>query len=267
MDFILDASDNQLRALLLAATGLVLMAVTVATARRPAVAVPEFGTYLDRWQVLHGGYDVRTGSRWLRGWLSLAYRVARPLARAGVMPDVLTLWTVWLACAVLVPAAAGGRWPMLAASVLVLSGLGDTLDGCVAVLTNRATTWGYVLDSVVDRVNDVIYLLAIVAMGAPAQVAILCGVVFFLLEYLRARAANAGGGEIGAITVGERANRVIFCALGIGFGGVFVGHAQRVATWAVAGLTAVSVIGLVQLVVAVRRRLSGVHAGAREAVG
>jgi CDP-diacylglycerol--glycerol-3-phosphate 3-phosphatidyltransferase len=173
-----------------------------------------------------------------------------------VLPDVLTLWSVWLAFAVFVPAAAGGRWPILAGWILVASGLGDTLDGCVAALTNRATRWGYVLDSAVDRVNDIIYLLAVVSVGAPLALAIFTGSVFFLLEYVRARAGNAGGGEIGAVTVGERANRVILCSAAIHFGGVFAGHAELVATIGLSLLAILSVAGFVQLVVAVRRRLA-----------
>jgi CDP-diacylglycerol--glycerol-3-phosphate 3-phosphatidyltransferase len=55
---------------------------------------------------------------------------------------------------------------MLAGWVLVASGLFDTLDGCVAVLEKRTTKWGYVLDSAVDRLNDVIYLAAVVSVGA-----------------------------------------------------------------------------------------------------
>jgi hypothetical protein len=81
------------------------------------------------------------------GLAALSYRIARPLACRGIVPNLLTVWSVWLVFAVFVPASASGRWPVLAAWMLVLSGLADTIDGCVAVLTDRATQWGYVLDS------------------------------------------------------------------------------------------------------------------------
>lgn len=241
-------------ALLTAAVALAV--VTAVSARPPSAPVPDLDGYFARWQRLHGGYDPRTGSRWLHGWLALSYRVARPLAGRGVQPDVLTTWSVWLAVAVLVLAQAGGRWPVLAAWLLVASGLGDTLDGAVAALTERATRWGYVLDSVVDRVNDVIYLLAVVAVGAPPALAVGCGLAFLLLEYVRARSANAGGGEIGTVTVGERANRVIFCALALLVTGAVPARAAPLATAALAALTLLSAIGLVQLLIAVRRELS-----------
>jgi phosphatidylglycerophosphate synthase len=239
-------------ALLLGAVALA--ALALATARRPDRPILDRDGYFARWRTLHGDYDPR-GNPWLYGWLTLSYWIARPLARRGVLPDVVTLWSVWLAFAVFVPAAAGGRWPILAGWVLVFSGLGDGIDGCVAVLTDRATRWGYVLDSAVDRVNDVIYLFAIVSVGGPAALAIAAGIAFGLLEYVRARASNAGMGDVGVVTVGERAMRVIFCSAGIHFGGVFIGHAELVATLGLAALTTFSIVGLGQLLWAVRREL------------
>lgn len=240
----------------LLAVAAALMAVSLRTARRPAGPVPSFDEYLDRWAPLHGGYEAR-GNPWLAGWLRLSYAVARPLARRGVLPDVVTVWGIWLALAVFVPAQAGGRWPLLAGWVLVASGLADTLDGAVAVLTDRATRWGYVLDSLVDRVVDLVYLAAVVGVGGRADLAVAAGVAFFLLEYLRARAGNAGMGEIGVVTVGERAMRVIFCALGIFAGGLFPTRAPLLASLTLAVLAAFSLAGFFQLVAAVRQRLAG----------
>lgn len=243
----------------LALTGVALLTLTVVTARAPAAAVPGRQGYLDRWQRLHGGHDPRTNV-WLRGWLMLAYTIARPLARRGTQPHVLTLWTTWLALAVIATAQAGGRWPILGGAVLVASGLGDTLDGAVAALTERATRWGYVVDSMVDRLNDGAYLVAVWLLGAPGWLATGTGVTFGLLEYLRARAANAGAGEVGAVTVGERSTRVILCAAALLAGGAVVDRAELVVTLATAVLAVLSLVGLVQLTVAVRRRLGQVPA-------
>ena len=57
---------------------------------------------------------------------------------------------------------------------------------------------------IVDRCSDVVWVLAAVAVGCPLELAlaVVCGV--FLLEYLRARAGNAGFGEVGTVTVAER---------------------------------------------------------------
>lgn len=239
----------------LAVAGLLLVVLALVTARRPEHEIPDRDGYFDRWSALHGGYDPRTGNPWLRGWLTMVYTIARPLARRGVQPDVLTISSIWLAGAVFVPADIGGRWAMLAGWVLVASGLFDTLDGCVAVLENRTSKWGYVLDSAVDRVNDAIYLAAVVSVGAPLELAIVCGFLFFFMEYVRARAGNAGGDEVGRITIAERPNRVIFLSASIHFGGVFLGQRELVATTGMALITLMTAFAVLQLLVAVRRQL------------
>jgi phosphatidylglycerophosphate synthase len=242
----------------LAVAGLLLVALALVTARRPEHEIPDRDGYFDQWSVLHGGYDPRTGNPWLRGWLTMVYAIARPLARRGVQPDVLTLSSIWLAGAVFVPADIGGRWAMLAGWILVASGLFDTLDGCVAVLEKRTTRWGYVLDSAVDRVNDVIYLAAVVSVGAPLELAIACGFLFFFMEYVRARAGNAGGDEVGRITIAERPQRVIFLSASIHFGGVFLGHRELVATTGMALISLMTLFAVAQLLVTVRRQLLAV---------
>jgi phosphatidylglycerophosphate synthase len=239
----------------LVVAGLLLVALALVTARRPEHEIPDRDGYFDRWSALHGGYDPRTGNPWLRGWLTMVYTIARPLARRGVHPDVVTISSIWLAFAVFVPADVGGRWAMLAGWVLVASGLFDTLDGCVAVLEDRTTKWGYLLDSAVDRVNEAVYLAAVVSVGAPLELAIACGFLFFFMEYVRARAANAGGDDVGRITIAERPNRVIFLSASIHFGGVFLGQRELVATTGMALITAMTAVAVLQLLVAVRRQL------------
>ncbi len=185
----------------------------------------------------------------------MVYAIARPLARRGVQPDVVTISSIWLAGLVLVLSQVGGRWWIAAGWVMVASGLFDTLDGCVAVLEERTTKWGYVLDSVVDRVNDTIYLVAVVAVGCPVWLAVSCGFAFFLMEYLRARAGNAGGDEVGRITMAERPTRVILLSPSIHFSGVFLGLSDVLSVIGPSVLLAMTAISVVQLGIAVRRQL------------
>jgi CDP-diacylglycerol--glycerol-3-phosphate 3-phosphatidyltransferase len=207
--------------------------------------------YLDRWQELHAGYDPRTGSAWLRRWLTLTYRVAAPVARAGVHPDVVTLASLVLGVLAVALSAGGGVWAVGAGLLVVASGLVDNVDGCVAVLQDRVSRWGYVLDSVVDRLCDGLFLWAAVLIGCPVALAVGCGAACFLLEYLRARAGNAGRGEVDAITVAERPTRVIVLAPTLVLAAWF-----DVAGVGVALLLALTLVGLVQLLVAVRRHLA-----------
>ena len=241
--------------LVLVAVGAALVVLALATARRPTHAVPDREAYFDRWQVLHGGYDPRTGNPFLRGWLTMVFAIARPLARRGVQPDVVTLSSVWFAGLVLVLCEVGGRWWIAAGWLLVASGLFDTLDGCVAVLEDRATRWGYVLDSAVDRVNDALYLVCLVVVGCPLELAAALGFTFFFLEYLRARSGNAGGDEVGRVTVAERPTRVILLSASIHFSGVFLGLSDVLPVLGPAVLLALTVVSIAQLAVTLRRQL------------
>lgn len=190
------------------------------------------------WSALHGGLEPTPV---VRRYLAVTHRLAAPLARTGVHPDLVTLAALLVAGTVLV---LPGRWAALA---VVLSALLDALDGAVAVQQGRPSRWGYVLDSLVDRLCDGLFLGALVLAGAPAPLAVACGGLVLLLEYARARAGNAGGSEVVVLTVGERPVRVVLPALGL------LVALPAAALWV---LTATTAVGLMQLLVAVRRQLA-----------
>jgi phosphatidylglycerophosphate synthase len=211
--------------------------------------------YLDRWRTLHGGYDPRS-SRLVGPWLSTIYALARPFARIGVPPDVVTLLGLAVSGVVVWLCALGGRWVLLAAFVVGASGILDSLDGAVAVLTDRVTRWGAVLDSVVDRVSDVLYLVALWLVGAPAWACVLAGVVVLVHEYARARATAIGMDDVGVVTIGERPTRVIVVAMFLLGAGLYAGSASWWAALGAYASLAVGAVALVQLLVVVRRRLA-----------
>jgi CDP-diacylglycerol--glycerol-3-phosphate 3-phosphatidyltransferase len=209
-------------------------------------------SYLQQWSRLHGGYDPSSNAL-VRWWLSLTYDVARLPVRARVSPDLLTLLAGLASFAAAALALPGGPWLVLAAFVVVVSGLLDNLDGAVAVLTGRTTQWGYVLDSAADRVSDLAYLVALWLAGAPAALCVAGGALMFLQEFVRARAGAAGMSEVGVITVWERPTRVIVTAVFLLCAG---GSADDV--WASLGAAAwvgLGIVGLGQLLVVVRRTL------------
>lgn len=185
--------------------------------------------WLDGWQDLHGVAP----SPLVRRWLVLVHRLGSPLARTGVHPDVLTFLSLVSAGAVLlVPSWAG------VLLVVLSSGL-DGLDGCVAVLQQRASRRGYVLDSTVDRCCDVLFVVAMVRVGGPLEVGAAGGFAVLLLEYIRARA-----GEVLVVTIAERPVRVLVTVFALALDQGAVG------LWVLTGLTAA---GLLQLGAAVRR--------------
>jgi phosphatidylglycerophosphate synthase len=241
--------------LALAATAVALLARTVLTARRPVDPVPDIAGYLKRWAPLHGGYEPARGS--LAGrWLSLACLLARPLAARGVSPDLLTAWGVLASAAVAVLAAHGGRWPLLAVAVVVLAGLLDNLDGAVAILSGRTTRWGFVLDSLADRLSDAAYLLALWFLGAPGPVCVAGGSLMVLQEYARARAGNVGMREVGVVTVWERPTRVVVTAFALLACGLVPARADLLATLGAVAWILLGAVGLTQLLLVIHHRLA-----------
>jgi len=136
-----------------------------------------------------------------------------------------------------------------------LSGLLDSVDGAVAVLQQRTSAFGAVLDSVVDRVSDVLYLVAFWVAGAPLGVCVGAGVVVMVQEYARARATALGMDDIGVVTVGERPTRVIVVAMFLLAAGVYPSEAHLWVTLGAWASLGVGVVALVQLLVVVRSRL------------
>jgi phosphatidylglycerophosphate synthase len=211
--------------------------------------------YLDRWRELHGGYDPRS-SRLVGPWLAIVYSLARPVARIGAPPDLVTLLGLAVSGAALWMAALGGRWVLLSACVVGASGVLDSLDGAVAVLTGRTSRWGAVLDSVVDRLSDVLYLLTLWVVGAPGGLCVAAGVVVLTQEYARARATAIGMDDVGVVTIGERPTRVIVVAMFLLGAGIYLDSAAGWATLGAAASLVVGVVALGQLLVVVRRRLT-----------
>lgn len=197
--------------------------------------------FLTRWSELHGGYDPRTGSRLARGWLALVLALARRLTWAR--PDGLTALGVLAAG---IACWTAGSAPLGAAALVLVAALLDGLDGAVAVLTRRDSRFGFVLDSVADRLADVLFLVALARAGAPAAVCVGAGGAIGLLEYARARAGAAGMTEVGVVTVAERPVRVVVTMLALAV-------APAAGAWLLLGLAAVA---LVQLLTTVRRRLA-----------
>ncbi|SEO97887.1 CDP-alcohol phosphatidyltransferase family protein [Trujillonella endophytica] len=213
--------------------------------------------YLAAWARWHGGTDP-AASRLVRGWLTAAYTLARPVA--GLPPVVATAVGLLVAVASVGPALAGGYW-LLAAGVLVgLSGLLDSLDGALAIATGRASRRGYVLDSAVDRLTEAAYAAALWAAGAPGWLAVVFGALCWLPDYLRARAGQAGVAETGDISVWERPTRVAMTGMTLVGAGVVAGAGSDVPAVVVTTGTAVGallgVVAVAQLGRAIRRALA-----------
>ncbi|NMO93091.1 CDP-alcohol phosphatidyltransferase family protein [Actinomycetospora sp. TBRC 11914] len=218
--------------------------------------VLDLESYIERWSRAHGGYDVRS-SRPTLAWLRLAHRCASPLARRRVPPTAVTYTGGVLAVAVGAVAALGGRWPLLAAVLVLVVAVLDGVDGALAEMTDTATAWGRILDQLVDRVGDVAMLVGLWALGAPGPVCAAAAVLTVFDEAVRASAGAEGVVEVGLVSVPERPTRLVLGSLSLLGAGAVPSVAPLVVTGGATAWAVLALAATLQLVVNVRRLLHG----------
>jgi CDP-diacylglycerol---glycerol-3-phosphate 3-phosphatidyltransferase len=237
----------------------------VATARGDGAPDDRAAAY-DAWSRRHGGVDP-SGSFWVSGWVRLSHGTARPLAERRVSPDVVSAVGVLLTALVPLVCLLGAGWVLLGVPLVVLAGLADGVDGALAARLGRTAAWGRLVDALADRLGDLLLVLALLALGAPAWLCAAYAVGLLLHELLRAVAQAAGMTGPGAVTVSERPTRVIVTGVAVLLVGVEwlsrvvgvtllpdLGPAQLAGVAAVAGVV-LTAVGLAQLLPALRRAL------------
>lgn len=207
-----------------------------------------------QWSALHSGVQP---SLFVRGWL----RMIRTLARGPVLripPDVLSAFGLLTLVGAWAAAEVPG-WPALTAVLVVAAGVFDGLDGAVALRTGRARPLGAVVDAVADRLGDLALGAALLALGAPLPWVLTSLALLFVMEYLRARAQSVGMPGVGAVTAAERPTRLILvAAAAIGVAASPAGMPLLGWDWATAlavTWTVVGFVGMVQMVIGVRRTI------------
>ncbi len=114
-------------------------------------------------------------SKWIGlGFIVSRNAVARGLLALGLGPTSMTMMGLFFTAAATVFLALGAgaeprtlswhgptAWRIWAILALLLCGAADMLDGAMARLGNKATTFGAFLDSIVDRYCDVLLFLGI----------------------------------------------------------------------------------------------------------
>jgi CDP-diacylglycerol--glycerol-3-phosphate 3-phosphatidyltransferase len=116
------------------------------------------------------------------------------------------------------------KHPFAGGFVVLIAGFFDILDGALARRLKKATPFGAVLDSTLDRLSEAVVLLAILVLYAqeaaftPIVLVGLALIGSLLVSYVRARAEGAGlECEVGLFT---RAERVVVLALGLLLSGI-----------------------------------------------
>ena len=183
--------------------------------------------------------------------------VASVLLRLKVSPDAVTvIGTVGTAAAALYFYPKG---EFLAGSlVIAIFVFSDSLDGTMARLAGRPSTWGAFLDSTLDRVADAAILGGIALWFAgegddPTMAAVTLAALVgaLLVSYARARAEGLGAD--GSTGIAERTERLAITLLAALLTGIFDRPwLLDAAMWAVAVLSWVTVL---QRIWSVRRQL------------
>jgi CDP-diacylglycerol--glycerol-3-phosphate 3-phosphatidyltransferase len=205
--------------------------------------------YFERWGRLHGGLDPRTSIP-VQLWLSVTFLLAKPLAWLRLSPNAVTL--LGMLVALCVPYLVLQEQYLLAGVIALAAGIIDNLDGAVAIMTGKSSDFGYVLDSVADRVGDTALLVGLGLASANPWPAVAAAFLSFLQEYTRARAFAVGFTEIGVISLSERPTRVVIAGM------FLIATAAAGSLWADIGAWAallVSVVGFGQVMWAIRIRL------------
>jgi archaetidylinositol phosphate synthase len=149
-----------------------------------------------RWSAIHGGAEIKGAVAW---WLSISYQMARICSALRISPNFLTLL----------------GYAEIALLLLVTSLIFDGIDGSVAIVQERESNWGSLLDSLADRISEAFWLYMGWKIGIPAWIAISMWTIASTQEYARARLASLGHHEIGVVTPTERPVRASFMAIAL----------------------------------------------------
>ena len=154
------------------------------------------------WSRLHGDAKI---SGIVKSWLSISYPISKALAKIRVTPNALTI--LGLIFGILLYLNSKTIWAPL---ILVISLICDGVDGSLAIITGKSSSWGALLDSVVDRLTEVFWALALYTLGVDSKTLISVLILASTQEYLRARAGGVGLTQVGVVTVAERPVRASF---------------------------------------------------------
>ena len=164
-------------------------------------------TYFEKWSALHGGTSV-TGI--VKAWLMLSFLISKPLVRLKVSPNLLS--GIGVVAAIFTYTQARSSY---AIALLGLSLVSDGIDGTVAILSDKASKRGAMVDALSDRIGESFWALALYKLGAPAWLVGTAWLFAFTQEYSRARIAGLGDFRIDIVTIAERPVRASFLAVAI----------------------------------------------------
>ncbi|WP_203566545.1 phosphatidylinositol phosphate synthase [Aestuariimicrobium ganziense] len=157
-------------------------------------------------------------------WTKLMTPPARLFIALKVHPDAIT-WAGTLITVVTAMVFLPRGWLWQGAALLLVFMLSDGIDGQMARMTNRVSTWGAFLDSSLDRIGDGAVFGAVVLYYAGrgdsvlwAGIALGALVMGQVTSYVKARGEALDMKVVGGLAA--RADRVLVLLLGLALAGV-----------------------------------------------
>ena len=158
--------------------------------------------FMETWSRLHGNAPI---SGIVKAWLNISYLVANSLLKIKLSANFVTC--LGLLFAVLLYIFAKESWSVI---FLILSLFADGIDGSIAIIANKSSKFGALLDAAIDKVAELFLILALYKIGVNLELLILIMILALSQEYLRARSSGVGLKEVGVITIAERPVRATF---------------------------------------------------------
>jgi CDP-diacylglycerol--glycerol-3-phosphate 3-phosphatidyltransferase len=185
--------------------------------------------------------------------------LARGLLRLGVGPDLVTAIGTLGVCVGALAFYPRGSF-FVGSVVITLFVFLDTVDGTMARLIGRQSSWGAFLESTLDRVADgaIFGGLALWYAGRGddlmlCAVALYCLVSGAVVPYVKARAESLGmSADVG---IAERADRLTLVLVCTGLSGLGVPYLREAGLWVLAVAATVTVV---QRMLTVRRQAAAV---------
>ena len=162
----------------------------------------------------------------------------RVIAKTGMSPNTLTLVGFAVNIGVAWVLATGHF--LLGGFLVILAGAFDLLDGALARASGKSTTFGALLDSVIDRYSEAVILFGLLVFftyqQAPMEIILIFAIIIgsLLVSYVKARAEGLGlDCEVGIM---RRTIRLLVLSLGLIISH-FVPQALIVTLWILAVFT------------------------------
>ena len=190
--------------------------------------------------------------------------VARLLIRLGISPDVVTVvGTLGVCLGALIFFPRGQLFVgVLVIAVFVFS---DTVDGIMARMRGKPSTWGAFLDSTLDRMGDAAIFAGLTIWffqggqdRVMAWLALSCLVLSSLVSYVRARAE--GLGMTASVGIAERADRLVVALVTTALVGL--GLPEVVLKVVLAVLVVATIITVIQRMLVVHQQVRAAEAPA-----